>query len=98
MKIHTAKDSLIQFQMYRIQAMEKHIDFLEEECSALYGQLHNPCKCTQETRNQLDYKIMKIDIRSENCLYIELNDYVYYIDDSTNEQIIEKWHTYHKPE
>jgi len=46
MRIHTAKDSLIQFQMYRIQAMEKHIDFLEEECSALYGQLHNPCKCT----------------------------------------------------
>ena len=41
---------------------------------------------------------MKIDIRGENCLYIELNDYVYYIDDSTNEQIIEKWHTYHKPE
>ena len=32
---------------------------------------------------------MKIDIRSEHCLYIELNDYVYYIDDSTNEQIIQ---------
>ena len=40
---------------------------------------------------------MKIDIRSEHCLYIELNDYAYYIDDSTNEQIMEKWHTYHKP-
>ena len=40
---------------------------------------------------------MKIDIRSKDSLYIELNDYVYYIDDSTNEQIIDKWHTYHKP-
>jgi len=33
---------------------------------------------------------MKIDIRSKNSLYIELNGYAYYIDDSTNEQIIEK--------
>ena len=39
MRIHTAKDSLIQFQMHRIQAMEKHINFLEEECAALYNQL-----------------------------------------------------------
>jgi len=34
---------------------------------------------------------MKIDIRSENSLYIELNGWTYYIDDSTNEQIIEKF-------
>ncbi len=40
---------------------------------------------------------MKIDIKSKDSLYIELNDYVYYIDDSTNEQIIDKWHTYNKP-
>jgi hypothetical protein len=33
---------------------------------------------------------MKIDIRSDNSLFIELNGYTYYIDDSTNEQIIEK--------
>jgi len=33
---------------------------------------------------------MKIDIKSENSLYIELNGWTYYIDDSTNEQIIEK--------
>ena len=33
---------------------------------------------------------MKIDIR-EGCMYIELNGWTYYIDDSTNEQIIEKW-------
>ena len=26
------------------------------------------------------------------------NNYVYYIDDSTNEQIVEKWHQYYKPE
>jgi len=35
---------------------------------------------------------MKIDIRTRDCCYIELNDYVYYIDDSTGEQIIHKWH------
>ena len=35
---------------------------------------------------------MKIDIRSEHCLYIEINDHVFYIDDSTNEQIIDTWH------
>ena len=34
---------------------------------------------------------MKIDIRSENSLFIEMNDWTYYIDDSTNEHIIEKW-------
>ena len=42
MRIHTGKDSLIEFQMYRIQAMEKHINFLEEECAALYNQLDQP--------------------------------------------------------
>jgi hypothetical protein len=35
---------------------------------------------------------MKIDIRTKECCYIELNDYVYYIDDSTGEQIVHKWH------
>ena len=34
---------------------------------------------------------MKIEVRSKDCLYVELNGYVYYIDDSTNEQIIEVW-------
>ena len=33
---------------------------------------------------------MKIDIR-KGCMYIELNEWIYYIDDSTNEQIIKKW-------
>jgi len=36
---------------------------------------------------------MKIQINSENSLYIELNGYTYYIDDSTNEQIIDKYET-----
>jgi hypothetical protein len=35
---------------------------------------------------------MRIDIRTKQTLYIEINDYVYYIDDSTNEQIIDVWH------
>ena len=31
---------------------------------------------------------MRIDITSENVVYIEINGYTYYIDDSTNEQIL----------
>ena len=34
---------------------------------------------------------MIIDIRSETSLYIEINDHVFYIDDSTNEQIMSCW-------
>jgi len=34
---------------------------------------------------------MKIDVTSNSSVYIEINGYTYYIDDSTNEQIIEKW-------
>ena len=34
---------------------------------------------------------MKIDIVSDGCVYIKLNGWTYYIDDSTNEQIIDKW-------
>jgi len=36
---------------------------------------------------------MKIQVSSRNSLYVELNGYTYYIDDSTNEQIIEKYET-----
>ena len=36
---------------------------------------------------------MNIQINSENSLYVELNGYTYYIDDSTNEQIIDKYET-----
>lgn len=41
---------------------------------------------------------MKIDIRSKESLYVELNGYIYYIDDSTNEQIIKKWNTKARPQ
>ena len=34
---------------------------------------------------------MKIDVKSEESLYITINGWTYYIDDSTNEQIIKKW-------
>jgi hypothetical protein len=34
---------------------------------------------------------MKIDVRSENSVYIEIDDYVFYIDNSTNEQIMDCW-------
>ena len=36
-------------------------------------------------------KRLKIYIKSESSLYITLNGWAYYIDDSTDEQIIEKW-------
>ena len=36
---------------------------------------------------------MRIDIPSENVIYIEINGYTYYIDDSTDEQIIEVFET-----
>ena len=34
---------------------------------------------------------IEIDVRSNKSLYITIGDYTYYIDDSTNEQIMEKW-------
>jgi hypothetical protein len=36
---------------------------------------------------------MKIDIRTDRSLYIEIGDHTYYIDDTTDEQIISKWKT-----
>ena len=36
---------------------------------------------------------MKIDIRTDRSLYIEIGNYTYYIDDTTDEQIISKWKT-----
>lgn len=44
--------------------------------------------------NVVDRKIKKkmvIDKRSEESIYITIGDYTYYIDDSTDEQIIDKW-------
>jgi len=34
---------------------------------------------------------MIIEVKSESCVYITINGVVYYIDDSTGEQIVEKW-------
>ena len=39
---------------------------------------------------------MVIDIRTKECLYIELNGWTYYIDDSTGEKIQCKWKTENK--
>ena len=36
---------------------------------------------------------MKIEIRTDDCLYIELGEYTYYIDNSTGENILERWLT-----
>ncbi len=38
---------------------------------------------------------MKLDIR-KNVMYVEIDDYVFYIDYSTDEPIIDKWHKYNK--
>ncbi len=34
---------------------------------------------------------MKIEVKTSDSLYVTLNDHTYYIDDSTNEQIVDKW-------
>ena len=39
---------------------------------------------------------MQIEVKTNNCVYITINGYVYYIDDSTDEQIMEKWKTHYK--
>lgn len=31
------------------------------------------------------------DVRSDECVYITINNTVYYIDDSTGERIMKKW-------
>ena len=39
----------------------------------------------------VDRNRMEIDIRSNKSLYVTIGNYTYYIDDSKNEQIINKW-------
>ena len=34
---------------------------------------------------------MKIDIRRDDCCYVEIGEWVIYLDDSTGEMIIQKW-------
>ena len=42
-------------------------------------------------RTEISIGNMRIEVVSEDALYINLNGYTYYIDDSTNEQIFEKY-------
>jgi prefoldin subunit 5 len=37
-------ESLVTFQQQRIEALEEHIQMLENECNALYSQI-NECDC-----------------------------------------------------
>ena len=34
---------------------------------------------------------MNIDIRSPQSIYVEIDEWIFYIDNSTGEQIVEKW-------
>ena len=34
---------------------------------------------------------MKIDIRTDECCYVEIGKWIIYLDDSTGEMIVEKW-------
>ena len=40
---------------------------------------------------KIDDRGMTIDVRTEDCLYVEMGRWTFYIDNSTDEQIIEKW-------
>ena len=42
-------------------------------------------------RTEIGIGNMRIDVVDDNALYINLNGYTYYIDDSTNEQIMKKY-------
>ena len=42
-------------------------------------------------RTEIGIGNMRIDVVDDNAVYINLNGYTYYIDDSTHEQYIEKW-------
>ena len=42
-------------------------------------------------RTEIGIGNMRIDVVDDNVVYINLNGWTYYIDDSTNEQILEKY-------
>ena len=48
-------------------------------------------KKTKIQTPNFDYKQIKVRIINDSALYIELNKHIYYIDDSTNEQIFKIW-------
>ncbi len=44
-----------------------------------------------ESKLQEDKTMIKVDVRSKDCLYITIGKWVIYIDNSTGEQIIDSW-------
>ena len=42
-------------------------------------------------RTEINIGQFRFDVVSSNCVYVNLNGFNYYIDDSTNEQILKKW-------
>ena len=42
-------------------------------------------------RTEIGIGNMRIDVVGDNTVYININGYTYYIDDSTNEQLLKKW-------
>jgi len=42
-------------------------------------------------RTEIGIGNMRIDVIDDNALYINLNGWTYYIDDSTDEQILKKY-------
>jgi hypothetical protein len=42
-------------------------------------------------RTEIGIGNMRIDVVDDNVVYINLNGWTYYIDDSTNEQLLEKY-------
>ena len=41
-------------------------------------------------RTEIGIGNMRIDVVGDNTVYININGYTYYIDDSTNEQLLKK--------
>ncbi len=42
-------------------------------------------------RQLSDTEVPEFHLASENVLYVKMNGYIYYLDDSTGEQIMECW-------
>jgi hypothetical protein len=42
-------------------------------------------------RTEIGIGKMRIDVVDDQAVYINLNGYTYYVDDTTDEQIIKKW-------
>ncbi len=56
----------------------------------------NMSNTTNNSKTDIDGTVTKnnkliIDVRSNECVYLEINGRTYYIDDSTNEHIMQSW-------